>query len=763
MRKILIVIFIINSWLLTFSQTTKGTVFGLDETGKNTPLPFANLYFPDIEKGVSSDVNGVFSITLPEKKSYQAVVSYVGYQTDTILLKAGTKDNKINLRMGEYLESVEVKARNSGSMISMVSPFQTETITTHGLQKLACCNLSESFENDPTVDVGYSDAVSGVKHIRMLGLDGKYSLMLSDGIPSLRGLASMYGLTFIPGSWLRSIGISKGASSVEHGYESITGQINTGLIDPIHSDPFYFNIYGNNELRFEGNTVIGHQFSDNAGTNLMISGAFQDHPMDMNNDGFTDVPVNWNVNVLNRWKIETKKNECINFMVNYLHSQYKGGQMEFLKKNNHWQQKTDVYGFFNQTDRLYGYGTYGFPFGKSGNQSFGLQVFGTYHDYSSFYGNNEYILFDAKQISGNANLKYLVQTHNEKHKFSTGLTFNYDYYDMIYSNFRFQDIDMDFEQNEWVPGGYFEYSWDPSHRFTTVLGIRYDYIKMFQEKESGYHSTYYKSMFSPKLHLRGEITEGLVLRISGGKGYHIPHLSEFSNYFPSSRKMKFENNFLTVEEAWNFGTNLTWAFHLTEKREGSFSGDVYYTTFNNQLVADPYLDEHAVYLYNIHHSTALTAQVSFNAELFPRFDFSASVRYNDVKMEFQEGMRSAPYVNKWKGLLTLGYGTRHNKWMFSLTTQFNGDCSVPQITQNPEPYNNKMEKSEFYVMMHAQVTKNWRRWALYFGGENLLNYVQPHPIIAADQPYSEYFDASSVWGPLSGRMFYMGVRYQLRK
>ncbi|MDD4848198.1 MAG: TonB-dependent receptor [Bacteroidales bacterium] len=762
MRKILIFIIITFFSLLAFGQT-KGTVYGIDETGKNTPLPFANIYFSEIEKGVSTDAKGIFNIALPEKKSYQAIVSYVGYQTDTVQIVAGTKNNKINLKAGESLDAVEVKARNSGSMISMMTPFQTETITTHGLQKLACCNLSESFENDPTVDVGYSDAVSGVKHIRMLGLDGKYSLMLSDGMPSLRGLASMYGLTFIPGAWLRSIGISKGASTVEHGYESITGQINAGLIDPIHSDPFYFNVYGNNELRFEGNTVVGHQFSDNAGTNLMLSGAFQDHPMDMNDDGFTDVPVNWNINVLNRWKIETKKDECINLMFNYLHSQYKGGQMDYLNKTDDWQQKTDVYGFFNQTDRLYGYGTYGIRFGKAGNHSIGIQAFGTFHDYNSFYGHDEYITFDARQISGGANLKYLVQTYNEKHKFSAGLTFNHDYYDMAYSNFRFQETGLDFKQNESVPGAYFEYSWDPTHRFTAVVGLRYDYINMVQKAYNGNNSNFSKNLFSPKLHLRGEITEGLVARISGGKGYHIPHLSEFSNYFPSSRKMVFDNNLLTAEEAWNFGANLTWMFHLTEKREGSLSGDVYYTTFDNQLIADPYFDDHSVYLYTINHSTALTAQVSFNAELFNRFDFMASVRYNDVKMEFQQGLKSAPYVNKWKGLLTLGYATRHDKWMFNLTTQFNGDAAVPKITTNPEGYNNKNGKSEFYVMMHAQVTKNWRRWALYFGAENLLNYTQPNPIIAANQPYSDYFDASSVWGPLSGRMFYIGARYQLRK
>lgn len=760
MRKI--IVFILISFVL-FSALgqTKGTVYGQTEKGEHEPLPYANIYFPEIEKGVMTNDNGEFTISLPDKKDYIAVVSYVGFQTDTISIKSGSKNNKINLTAGELLESVEVTDRNSGSIISMMSTVQTETITTQGLQKLACCNLSESFENDPTVDVGYSDAVSGVKQIRMLGLDGKYSLMLGDGIPSLRGLASMYGLTFIPGAWLRSIGISKGASTVEHGYESITGQINAGLIEPLHSDPVYLNVYSNSELRFEGNAVLGHKFSDSAGTNLMLSGAYQNRPTDMNHDGFTDIPINWNINVLNRWKIETKNEECIQFLVNYIHSQYKGGQIDYLK-NSDKSQTTNYYGFFNQTDRLYGYATWGIRFGKAGNHSIGIQSYGTFHDYESFYGHDEYINFDARQISGGITMKYLVQSYNDKHKISTGLTFNNDHYNFLYKNVMYQETNLDFSQNEAVPGAYFEYSWDPTSRFTSVFGIRYDYLYISQKIEDGTRIGSAENMFSPKIHLRGELAKNLVARISGGKGYHIPHLSEYTSYFPSSRRIVLDNNMLTAEEAWNFGVNLTWLFDLSEKREGSISGDIYYTTFLNQLIADPYHDDHAVYLYNIDKSTALTAQLSLNAELFERFDFMGSIRYNDVKMEFIDGEKSAPYVNKWKGLLTLSYATRHDKWMFNVTTQFNGDAAIPTITSNPDGYNQTKDKSEFYVMMHAQITKNWKRWAVYAGVENLLDYTQKHPIIAADQPYSQHFDASSVWGPLAGRMFYIGARYQLK-
>ncbi|MCL2512223.1 MAG: TonB-dependent receptor, partial [Bacteroidales bacterium] len=358
MKKSFIFTLLLLNACLFFGQQTRisGTVFGVTATSdaKET-LPFATIYVLQDGSGTASDQTGRFTLTLHGKLPQQIKVSYVGYITDTITITKSTKELNIEL-FSELLDAVEIVSRKRATEISTFSTQQLTTITTHGLQLLACCNLSESFENDPTVDVGFSDAVSGAKQIKMLGLDGKYSLLLTETMPAIHGLASMYGLTYIPGTWMRSIGISKGAASVESGYESISGQINVGLLNPKTTDPLFVNVYGNSEGRIEANAVTGGKISKNVFSNLMVSGAWQDMPHDGNEDGFADVPVNKNINFMNYWTIDVKDGH-INLLLNYLHDEREGGQLDSLRRYPF--KRNDYYGFENKSDRLYGTARYG--------------------------------------------------------------------------------------------------------------------------------------------------------------------------------------------------------------------------------------------------------------------------------------------------------------------------------------------------------------------------------------------------------------------
>lgn len=754
MRKILLFILMILAVSgIAQNTTVSGTVYGKESNGKKEPLPFVNVYDIQQKTGVAADGSGKFSITLQGKLPQKLQFSFLGYNTDTVLITSATNNLNVELSAStDALEGIEVTARKRATEISTRSPHQIETITTHGLQLLACCNLSESFENDPTVDVGYSDAVSGAKQIKMLGLDGRYSLLLMEATPAIRGLASMYGLTYIPGPWMRSIGISKGASSVESGYESIAGQINVGMIDPKATDPLTLNFYLNSEFRAEGNLVTGGQISENVYSNLMLSGAWQGVPHDGNGDGFADVPSNWNVNALNRWTIDTKRGH-VNLLFNYLHDERKGGQMDFLK-HPELRESGNLYGFGNKVDRVYGIAKYGVFLDDDSRKSFAVQVGGTYHNQASFYGFDGYQNYDATQYSLTAAVKYIWLSPNTKHKISSGITFNYDNYDESYTvapgkeGIYPQGL-TELGRIEYIPGAYTEYTWTPVERFTMVAGLRYDY------------NSYFGNFVSPRLHLKYDILENLIVRASGGKGYHSPLLfTDFSRYLPSSRRWIVDDK-LKAEEAWNFGASVTWLFDFNNDRGGSLVGDVYYTTFQNQFVADPY-QKHEVHFYNVDKSTALSAQLSLSAEVAKGFDVTVAARYNDARTDFRFGdSDEVPYNNKFKGLVTLAYSTNHKKWQFSLTTQFNGKAPIPGISGDPEPYNRGTE-TEFYTIMHAQITKNWRRWGVYVGAENLLNYTQPDPIIAANDPFGSFFDASGVWGPLAGRMFYAGVRFYVK-
>ena len=748
LKKLFIFIIILLNVCTFYGQQTQisGTVFGVAAASNSKEtLPYANIYVLQDGSGTVTDLSGRFTLTLHGKLPQRIKVSYIGYITDTITITKATKELNIEL-YSELLDAVEIVSRKRATEISLLSTQQVSTITTHGLHQLACCNLSESFENDPTVDVGYSDAVSGAKQIKMLGLDGKYSLLLTETMPAIHGLASMYGLTYIPGTWMRSIGISKGASSVESGYESISGQINVGLISPKATDPLFVNVYGNSEGRMEGNVVTGGKVAKNAWSNLMISGAWQDMPHDANKDGFADVPANKNINVLNSWTIDVEDGH-INLLLNYLHDERKGGQMDFFKHSAASDNHNQHYGFENKSDRLYGTARYGIFMGEEHRKSIAILMEGIYHNQASFYGFDGYQNYDATQYSFMGTLKYIWQSDNEKHKTATGLSYNFDQYNENYTtaNDTLRPTGLiELGRKQSVPGAFAEYTFTPSEKYTVIAGVRYD------------HDSYFGNFLSPRLHFKYDILKSLILRVSGGKGYHTPLLfTDFSRYLPSARKWIIDDK-LKAEEAWNVGSSLTWTFNLNSKREGSIVGDIYYTTFENQFVADPF-NRNEVHFYNVSHSTALSAQISVNAEIIKNFDITIAGRYNDVKTDFRSTTdQKVPYNNKYKGLITLNYATNHRKWEFTLTTQLNGKVPVPICD------NNQKGESEFYTMMHTQITKNWRRLSVYLGAENLLNYMQPDPIIAADNPFSSDFDASGVWGPLSGRMFYAGLRYYIK-
>ena len=148
----------------------------------------------------------------------QLVVSFIGYTSDTFLIQDYSYKT-LTLQQGIHLQQVEVNAGNATSRMSTLSTKGVETMGKNELLKAACCNLAESFGTNASVDVVFTDAVSGAKKIQMLGLDGVYTQLTAEGIPYLRGIVSSYGLTFVPGPWMESIQIAKGAGTVTTGYD----------------------------------------------------------------------------------------------------------------------------------------------------------------------------------------------------------------------------------------------------------------------------------------------------------------------------------------------------------------------------------------------------------------------------------------------------------------------------------------------------------------------------------------------------------------
>jgi len=723
------------------AQALKGIVKGYNLSEKNktettTNLQFANVYWLDKSEGTTTDGNGYFKISKTEAANAKLVFSYIGYKSDTIEILNKQQWIQVVLVPTNDIDEITINERISGSYISTIEPRKTEIISEKGLQKLACCNLSESFENSATVDVGYSDAITGAKQIQMLGLAGKYTQIMTENIPSLRGLASTFGLGQVPGSWMQSIQISKGTGSVVNGYESTTGQINIEYKKPEHGEPLFINLYGNSKTKGEINVTSATKINNKLSTMLLAHASIFDRQFDHNNDSFLDEALNKQINVMNRWKYLGEKRYRSQFIFHYINESRDGGQQNYF--NNIGENHSPYYGFGVDINRLHFIAKNGFTFDKPGT-SVGTQISSNLQSQSSFYGLNN---LESKNNNVYANAIFQTYIVNTNHNISTGVSYMYDLYE---ENFN----DTVLLRNEHIPGVFGEYTFIIPEKLTVITGLRTDY------------NSIYNWFVTPRVHLKYTINENVTFRASTGKGFRTANVySEHSAYLVSSRNIFLIEN-LKPEEAWNSGANITYSLNSIERKIATLTLDYYRTNFINQIIADADQNSHAVYFYNLKgKSFSNSYQAEILAEPIKSFEITLAYRYNDIKQTINNELIEKPLVNKYKGLINLSYATRFDKWQFSFTTHFNGKVRLPRTDFNPVEY--QLSKySPFYTILHSQITKKFKLFEVYIGGENLANFRQKNPIIAPNDPFGDYFDASMVWGPLMGRMIYAGLRYSI--
>ena len=733
--------------LMAFATTAfaqgfiEGTVYEQNENGEKTPLPGVNVYWKIVNEGVVTDAHGHYKIPLHERIGC-LVFSCISYENDTIhhMVEPAHYDHIFN--SAHILNEVEIKAREKASYINPITPMAVQNITSESLKRAACCTLAGSFENNASVDVNYSDAVTGAKQIQLLGLSGIYTQMMTEIIPNFRGLASTFGLNYVPGTWMNGIQVSKGTSSVRNGYESITGQINVDYKEPLpnKSEKVFFNLYANSMLmtdfNFNGRVKVGK----NDGIMLFGHVSHNFMKMDDNGDTFLDDPMTTQYNVFLRYNHPHIGHFGCKLGIKALKETRLGGQMDFDPKHR-LDEGYNLYGIGINTERYEAFAKGGYHFDRK-DTSLGLQQQVTYHKMDSYYGLTDY---NANQLSYYANLLFDSYIVNDHHTYSVGASYTYDKYDEHLK-------DSSFLRVEQVPGVFAEYVFNDDHHWSVIAGFRADY------------NTYYKKMlYTPRLHIRFKTHDDFAIRVSAGKGYRSPNvLAENSTMLASARRIVFKNT-PKMEDAWNYGINLTKSITFGW-RDLILQADFYRTDFVNQIVLDRDADAHQVRIYNLDgKSYSNSAQIEANCEIFKDFDLTLAFRYNDVKMTINDTLREKPFVNRYKGLVTMSYAP--GTWQFDFTTQFNGDSRVPDLSGNATAvaHGQDIRRSPFYVIMNAQVMKKLGKcWEIYIGGENLTNYTQKYPIISAENPTSEDFDASMVWGPLSGMRAYLGVRFSIK-
>ena len=637
------------------------------------------------------------------------------------------------------IEEVTVVQRKKGKVKSRTEAFDTEKINSEELCRAACCNLSEAFETNASVDVAYSDAATGAKQIRLLGLSGTYVQLIQENTPAVRGLAQNFGLEYIPGPWMSSIQVSKGTSSVINGYEATSGQINVELLKPNTQNPLSLNLMVNSETMAEANLMGGWQLKDHLYTGVLAhyGGSFM--TMDGNHDSFADMPKIQNANLANRWFYK-HGNYTFQAFVRGLYDRRRGGQMADTIAN--------PYRINLNTWRVDGYMKNGYVFDEESGSSVAVVTALSYHDQDNYYGSRNW---RANQL--NAYLNALCQLNFEgsgevdnDHRLTTGLSLNVDNYRENLSL-----LPQALNRLEIVPGIFAEYNLKYENMLSLVAGVRADY------------STRYGPFVTPRMNIRYTPFEWWTLRGSVGMGYRSPNMiADNAFILPSSRVLHLTND-IRQERAVNTGLSTTFYIPLGSK-ELQLSMEYYYTHFLNSLIVDMDQDKHAVHIYNQTDmpgakSFAHSAQIEASIEVLRGWTWTAAFRYTDVEQTTicSDGiarLRPKALTNRYKGVITTSYQTPLKKWQFDVTAQFNGVSRVPDGFEQPFTW---------YPQLMAQITKYWRTCSLYVGAENMTNFKQENPIVDSFHPYGPDFDASMVCGPTMGWKIYVGFRYDLEK
>ncbi len=721
----------------SFAQNVSGIV--LDKSNnKEEAIIGATVNWLGTKIATTTDIEGKFSIA--RTKSKKLVISFVGYKSDTLNISNET-DLRVYLQSENQLQ--EVVVRSSSTSMDRLSPIHTEILTSKALAKAACCNLSESFETNASVSVSYADAVTGAKQIQLLGLAGTYVQTNVENIPSIRGLATTFGLNYIPGTWIQSIDIGKGAGSVVNGYESMTGQINVELQKPDLAEKVYLNTYVNSLGRGEINLNLAHIFKQKAeikskwSVALLTHGSTMQTIIDKNNDNFYDLPKYTQANFVNRWKYESDK-MVAQFGIKYLYDTRLGGQIN----KNPLSLDNLIYRFSNTTNRAEFFSKTAKLYQSKPYRGLGLIVNGVIHNSKSQFGFRPY---NGKQQTLYGNLIYQDIFGNTNHSYKAGLSLLYDNYDEIFA-------DLIYKREEIVKGGFFEYTYKNLEKLTAVAGSRIDFHNLFG------------TIFTPRLHVLYNATENTAIRLSAGKGFRTSNpFAEYFGNLVSSRTVRILET-IRPEVSWNYGISLTKTFG-----KSNLIIDLYHTRFQNQLIGDT---EHPnfLYFYNSQgNNYANSAQIELNLMPIPRLELKVAYRFTDVwqtlgKSLYQEIMVQKMFVPRDRILFNVGYALPYDKWKFDGTLQYNGQRRIPNLSTTY--YHTSYEAMPIqyapaFVNLNAQVSRSFRRWDVYLGGENLTNFRQKDPIVTPDNPFGSRFDAGSAWGPVVGRVIYFGTRYKL--
>ncbi|MCL7753729.1 TonB-dependent receptor [Polaribacter sp. Z022] len=733
---------------IIFSQSNlRGMIMDKNNPKDNLGVEGASVHWLNTNISAITNKKGWFSI--PYKPEYKKlIVNFVGYKTDTILVSNSSEIHHF-LTLESELDGVVVKSKKKSIFRSSLTTVNMFTVNSEELLKAACCNLAESFETNPSIDVSFSDALTGTKQIQMLGLTSPYLLITQENIPSIRGASQVYGMTFTPGTWVESIQITKGAGSVVNGYESISGQINAELVKPFSDNKFFLNAYSSLNGRLELNTHFNKKVSDKWHTGLYVHGNYRGEKFDNNNDSFLDNPLANQINLMNRWQFTDAEKGWVSFInLRFLNDEKQTGQLNFIPKSD--KGTTNAWGSEIDTRRFDASAKLGYVFPEMPFQSLGFQMAYSNHQQNSYFGLKVY---DIQHESVYSNLIFNSIIGDTRNKFKTGISFTYDKFDELVNI-------NNYDRKENSFGTFFEYAFDNLNNFSFTAGLRVDTHNLLG------------TFVTPRFHLRYVPWENSVLRASFGRGKRSANIfAENQQLFASSRQIKIDDvggNIygLNPEIAWNYGVSLMQKFNLFDKK-GDVTLDFYQTDFKNQVIVD-WENPQEISFYNLNgKSVANSFQVEVNYNIANHFNLRTAYKYFDISTDYKSGNLQKPIQPKNRFFANLSYETHkeegeEKQWKFDVTFNSISKQRLPNTAVNPIQYQ-LPEYSEAYQMLNSQITRVFsNKFEVYAGAENITNVKQETPILASNDPFGSNFDSTIVYSPIFGRAMYVGLRFKIK-
>ena len=732
---LLLFLLIINSTFVISQVKIKGKVV-FEDSGINYPIEGSSIYWQGTKSGTISNDNGEFEIQKIESTN-NLVISYIGFKTQIIQIENDQFYNVVLVYDNENeLDDVTVTKRRNSVQRSYILPQNVVRISEQELLNAACCNLSESFETNPAIDVNHSDAITGTKQINMLGLKSPYILITEENVPMVRGASQTYGLGFTPGPWIESIQVTKGMGSVVNGFESIVGQINTEIKKPLTDIPLLLNLFNSNNGRVELNAQVKSAVSEKISTSFFAHYNKRDQSNDKNSDGFLDKPLQSQINLINRWQYTNAAKGLVSFFnIRVLDDLKKIGQIGSQDDTSKWGGRIKTNRF--DTSFKLGYVNPNIPY-----QTIGFQLAYNIHDQDSYYGKN---IYDINQKSLFSNFLYNSIITNTKNKIKVGINYSFDAYDEFVYGSEINRTDKSF-------ASFIEYSYDNMNNLNLVLGLRYDIHNNIG------------SFFTPRLHLRYMLNDNLSIKGSYGKGRKI------ANVFAENQQIFFTNRVIQNKSFSNYlyGVNpeiaTNYGFSIDQKisilgGQGNLIFDYYSTRFENKVVIDfEKFGEFNFYNSIFGESVSNSSQFEF---VFSKNNWNLTAAYKtyNVNNFYKDGLKEKPLQPK--NIIFFNYGIESNRvgeklWKFNFTYNRLGKQRLMQNIRDKEIY------VKPHYSINSQITRVFsNKFEVYLGGENINNFKQDNPIIMASNPYSSDFDASIIHGPVFGSTYYMGLRFKI--